>query len=205
MALRSLGIPCTQDDVWPEIARASHMGGRRARTQLLARAALERQLDALIVQCRDPWTTLARCLQHDVRVILNHRAPTGAGGHYSVLVALEAAAVVLHDPLLGPERRVDRDELLSSWQAGPEVTGRVLVALARPTPGSACSVCGSALPRTTTCVHCESAVGLQPAAALGCVVADCAGRGWTQVFCPRCDWGMAGLPPAGTADAVKQE
>jgi hypothetical protein len=200
MALRSLGVACSQEEVWPAVSRPGGRGVRRARTLLLCREALRRGLEAVIVQARHPWEALRRCGEQAGRCILHHRtSPTATGGHYSVLVGVDEEAVVVHDPLAGPARRLARDEFLALWRPSlPEVAGHVFVALARGSPAdksASCPRCGAAWPGAAACPWCRTPFALPPAV-LGCVADGCRERTWGRVFCPSCDGGLtAVLPP----------
>jgi hypothetical protein len=201
MALRSLGVPCSQAEVWPAVSRPGAGGVRRARTVLLCREAQRRGLAAVIVQARHPWEALRRAAAGPARLLLNHRAsPGGAGGHYSVLVGVEEDAVVVHDPLAGPARRMAREEFLALWRpARPEVVGHVFVALTRGSAAAAdCPLCGAAVPTTAVCPWCRGAVPLQPGV-LGCAADACRERLWNQVFCPGCDGGVTAVAPPARA------
>src|SRR5262245_49511442 len=76
MVYRSLGIVAHQREVWQRIARMGHRGQPRGHTKQIAQEALGRGLAALIVQARDPWLAVSRCLAQSsqpVRIIVNHR------------------------------------------------------------------------------------------------------------------------------------
>jgi hypothetical protein len=203
MALRSLGVACSQAEVWPAISCRGWGGARRARTLLLCREALRRGLEAAIVQARRPWEALRRCGAWPGRCILNHRASAaGCGGHFTVLVAVEEAAVVVHDPLAGPARRLARDEFLALWRPSPpEVAGHIFIALARGPSPAACPRCGTACP-AAACPWCRTTFALPPAV-LGCVADGCGERTWERVFCPRCDGGLTSVtfPPTASHGA----
>src|SRR5262249_22919834 len=117
-----------------------------------------------------------------------------SAGHYSVLVDLADDYVILHDPQLGPDRRVLLYDLLKLWQprfAGGEITGNVLVAFANTAPtASSCATCGTVIPESIRCPGCQARIPLHPAAVLGCVQSDCSARTWELIFCPTCDAGL---------------
>jgi hypothetical protein len=150
-------------------------------------------LAAAVVQARAPWRALWRCAEGQVRVILNHRLhPYSPWGHYSVLVGVDGAHAVLHDPELAPSRRVPREELLLLWSPiAPvcEIAGYTLVAVAarRRRRSPRCPACGMVVPGAIACPTCGRPVPLRPAAALGCVVEGCPERLWAAVSCPHCD------------------
>jgi hypothetical protein len=140
---------------------------------------------------------LQRCADPAVRIILNHRlSQEQLAGHYTVLVGISDREIVVHDPLLGPQRRLGRDEFLKLWQpAGYQVIGRVFLAVAESSPAvSSCSRCGLLLPDTVVCPCCKESISLRPASVLGCGGKRCEARTWDQVFCPGCDWGTAQFP-----------
>ncbi len=202
MAYRSLGIRQSQDMIWEQISQADASGRRVARTYLLARNALHHGLAALVLRAQPSRDAFTRWLDAGVRIILNHRLQADAPwGHYSVLVATEPAAVTVHDPQLGPDRRLAWPELLALWEplpGGSEIGGRILVAVARRHAGAplaaGCSSCGTALPREVTCPRCRSRIPLEPQAVLGCAAAACLQRTWETLFCPYCDLACTTLP-----------
>jgi hypothetical protein len=216
MAYRSLGLKCSQDEIWSRIALGAVDGQRSVRTSRLAADALGRRLSALTLQARDPWTALRRGADHGLRMILNQRGVAGsASGHFTVLVAIDERTAVLHDPELGPDRQLGRSTLLSLWSGDlghPEITGNVFVALAAsPAKTPACSVCWAPIPTSIACPQCQTVIVLEPAVALGCVDASCAGRSWSKIFCPECDAGIRELgsvaahpggPSAGTGPVL---
>ena len=192
MVYRSLGIGGTQQELWERIARRDRHGTRAARTHLLAHDALKHGLSALIVQASDPWRVLRQCAAARICVILNHRLKTDSPlGHYTVLLGLEDRHVILHDPQFGPQRRLDRDQLLRLWlplPQGSEIPGNTLVAFSRSGSESAdCPACSTGMPPSIPCPGCRSAIPLRPAAVLGCVAESCPGRLWRRLFCPDCD------------------
>jgi hypothetical protein len=203
MVYRSFDIPCSQAEVWPHIARMGASGEPTAPAHRLAADALRRGLGALVVKARDPMAILKRGLASSLRMILNHRIHFDSlGGHYTVLVDLVDDFVILHDPQLGPERRVLQYDLLKLWQpqhAGAEITGNVLVAFAQTaTAPSSCATCGTMIPESIRCPSCQSQIPLHPAAALGCVQSDCPARTWELIFCPTCDAGLPDLSGSAT-------
>jgi hypothetical protein len=191
MVYRSLGIECAQQEIWEKVARPER-GGRRARTYLLAADALERGLAALVVQARQPWAILERCVARGVRLILNQRIQLDSpAGHYTVLVSINETEAILHDPATGPNQTVSREDLLKLWEANwgrCEIVGEVLVAVAqKPAECVACAECGTMPPPHVECPRCRKQVVLEPSAALGCVVLNCPQRLWKYLYCPSCD------------------
>lgn len=196
MVYHSLGLTCTQAEVWPDIAREDRYGNRFARTYLLAADALRRGLAATTLQVRDPWQTLERLLSRDIRVILNHRLSRSLpAGHFTVLVHIEPAHLVVHDPQYGPERRLEREEFLSLWRPGwgtRDVAGHVLVAVSQPQlDPERCRHCSAAVAASVACPACGKTVPLSPSRALGCADANCRERTWQRVYCPHCDHALA--------------
>jgi hypothetical protein len=196
MVYRSLGIVETQQDIWPRVACLAWDGRRKARTRLLCQDALAHNLEAMIVQARQPWPLLQRCTNAGWRVILHHQPRVGAGeGHYSVLLDMTELEIVVHDPQAGPERHWQRDDFLAAWgPGGVEVPGYVLVVITASSPSQlSCPVCGQGGADTVSCCNCRQTVQLRPEGTLGCLRPDCAGRLWERVFCPTCDWGMTSV------------
>lgn len=193
MVYRSLKIPSSQADVWPHVARPNALGENCAHTHLLASDARRRGLGAVILEARRPLDALDWCGQDELRVILNHRSnPTTWRGHYSVLAAVDAANVVLHDPQFGPCRTETREAFAWLWQPdlhpANEISGNVLIALA-PETGTRwnCPDCDQETTESLRCNGCGAEVRLRPARALGCTRMECERRIWRRVFCPSCD------------------
>ena len=192
MVYRSLGRNVAQAEIWPKISKRNRFGSLASTTHLMAQDASSRGFAALAIQARHPLQVLRVCRQRGVRAIVNHRfqqdAPTG---HYSVVVAVGADGVVLHDPYLGPERRLPHAELLELWQPrypDAEIMGNVLIGIAaEPQAAVSCAECGTAIPESVECPSCGKLVALQPAALIGCVAADCAARMWNYLCCSSCD------------------
>src|SRR5262245_38563656 len=133
MVYRSLGVDHDQKRIWDAIASRNAHGHACSRAQALAADALRHGLSALVVQVRDPWLVLERCIRQSIRVIINHAPePKSSRGHYSALVALDDECVVLHDPTYGPNRTLTRKEFLQLWNPSSgvsEILGQVLIAL----------------------------------------------------------------------------
>jgi hypothetical protein len=213
MIYRSFGIERRQDEIWPAIATQSSRGRRCARAQSLVMDARRCGLDGLVVQARDPWVILERCLDQSVRVILNHATDEASGaGHFSVLRALTPGSIVVHDPYVGPDRTLARDEFLRLWNprsSRREILDQVLIAISdTPSGVGPCPLCSVLAGDEFTCPNCGRAVVLQPLAVLRCLTDWCPMRNWELVFCPYCDqhWSdglssarvrAAATPPAG--------
>ena len=192
MVYQSLGMVHDQREIWQRVSMPDGSGGRKAATHRLAADARACGFDALIVQAEEPWTTLERCLDRGIRVILNHRLAANCGwGHYSVLIAQDGDRIVLHDPQFGPWRCLWRHELLQLWRAAgarSEIAGQVLVAVAAPGAGQVdCEECRIPISTTHRCSGCRRPISLAPAEALGCLQPDCAAATWRLLFCPHCD------------------
>ncbi|WP_435015773.1 cysteine peptidase family C39 domain-containing protein [Tundrisphaera sp. TA3] len=200
MAYRALGREADQARVWTEIARTTEVGLVAARSFELAAHALALGLDAATVRARDPWTSLRACGEGPGVALLNHRTtPSGRGGHFSVLVSADDDGVVIHDPRVGPGRRLGRREFLALWSPDGrpgEIAGHVLVAIAAPSgPAPDCPSCRAPMPATIACPSCRFAIPARPAYALGCARWGCPGRLWDRLHCPRCDAGAIGDAP----------
>jgi hypothetical protein len=204
MVYRSLGLICTQSEIWQRISR----GQRSARTYQLAADALTQGFAALVIQARDPWSLLQRCARPGVRAVINQRLRRGdRRGHFTVLVAIDGDQVRLHDPQLGPERQVSRADMTELWQPGfgAEITGNILVAFARlgacgtEAATIVCDLCGSESIEPMTCPGCKAQLTLQPAAVLGCVKPECRQRTWSRIHCPHCDRAISNLPERAAA------
>jgi hypothetical protein len=192
MVYRSLGVESSQHRLWEQIARPDSGGTRAARTHLLAASAMRHGLASVCLEASRPWLVLQHLASRGVRAVLNHRLRPGSPlGHYTVLVGIDGGQAILHDPQLGPDRRLARDDLLALWRPADddsEVAGHVLVAIGPPeTRAAACRVCTAAIPASTTCPRCRSEVPLRPGVALGCGHQKCPGRLWKRLFCPYCD------------------
>ena len=214
MVYRSLGKQVPQAEIWPLIAKKNRFGSVASTTHLMALHALSQGFSAVAIQARHPLDVLRICRDAGIRAILNQRPrPEVATGHFTVLVDIDDKAVVVHDPALGPSRRMSHAELMQLWQpasADSEILGNVLIGIAaNPAPISACEFCGTAMPPATDCPQCGKPVGLSPAALLGCLRDGCIARMWNYVACPHCDFlfqetGQAAAQTPGTEAAVEK-
>ena len=139
----------------------------------MAQDALSQGLHALAIQLRHPLQALRFCRESGIRAILNHRlnrnSPTG---HYTVLVDIDDANVLLHDPFFGPWRRLAHAQLMELWQPrfpNSEIAGNVIIGItpANPPEVTACEFCRTRM-LAGRCPSCKKPVGLQPVALLGC-------------------------------------
>jgi hypothetical protein len=207
MVYRSFGKDIPQAKIWPAIAKENRFGSLASTTHLMAQDALSQGFHALAIQARHPLQALRFCRESGIRAILNHRlnrnSPTG---HYTVLVDIDDANVLLHDPFFGPSRRLSHAELLELWQPrfpNSEIAGNVIIGIAaNPPEVTACELCRTQMLPNVECPSCKKPVGLRPAALLGCLSGTCIARMWNYICCPFCDstWTLA-LPAAqlGTA------
>lgn len=192
MVYRSLGIERGQLQIWAAIRGMNRRGFYCARAQSIAADAIQSGLHAMVIQVRDPWVVLERCMQHSVRAIINHVPKSDSGaGHYSVLTAFNDEQVVLHDPSLGPNRILSRSEFLQLWNPRApttEIVNQVLVAISdSATVLDQCPLCDGKASDRATCRSCNRPVVLQPLAILGCLTDWCPMRAWERFFCPWCD------------------
>jgi len=192
MVYRSFGIECNQDQIWRGICGKSLQGRLCARAQSLAATMLQSGLQALMLQVRDPWLVLERCVQQSVRVIINHVSePKSGGGHFSVLAGLGDDEVIIHDPSLGPNRTLTRSAFLQLWNPRAlttEIPDQILIAIAKSTSKlGPCPLCDHIARDSFRCPSCQRSVSLQPLAILGCLSDHCPMRAWEQIFCPFCD------------------
>lgn len=197
MVYRRLGRPCDQEAVWDRLEKAGFADRSGTRARGLARDAEQQGLRVLIVQVRDPWLVLERCLAQGVEAVLNHRLESDSlTGHYSVLVGLEEDHVQIHDPFLGPDRKLAREEFLRLWNplpGPPLLPGQILLAIApMPLNASACTLCEKTCITEAACPACRQTLSLALGSILGCLANGCPMRGWEQVFCPACDHGWSG-------------
>ena len=207
MVYRSLGMEVPQSQIWPAIAKANRFGDIGSTTHLMVRDALSRGFDAVAIQARHPWYVLRICRDAGIRAILNHRlhAET-AGGHYTVMADIGEEDVTLHDPFIGPHRRLSRAELMELWEVRPnsEIAGNTLIAIAARQPAeAACEICGAPIPASVACPQCGDPVVLKPARVLGCISMACIVRLWHYVCCPSCDYmfNLSAAPPQEAAEA----
>lgn len=154
MVYRSFGFEADQSAIWNELQA---MNGsvetlrNRARSVDLTRHALQakipsnsRSLSAIPVRLADPWAALqgfASIMEGGIRLILNIRTSIdSASGHYSVCSGFDVnrQTVLLHDPQLGPNRPVSREELLELWtpfvkipRSQNEISGNIALLFAK--------------------------------------------------------------------------
>jgi hypothetical protein len=209
MVYESFGKKLPQEDIWPRIAKPNRFGGVSSPAHLIAVDALGQGLSAVVMQARHPTHVLHICRDAGIRVILNHRLqPGSAAGHFTVLVDIDDNCVTLHDPFFGASQRVAQADLLRLWlPASPqsEVLGNVLIAIAaEPGPPLTCEFCHTMIPPRLACPQCKQAVGLRPAAPLGCLREGCISRMWNYICCPSCDyvWTFSEAPASADEPAA---
>jgi hypothetical protein len=211
MVYRSFGRTVPQSEIWPKISKQNRFGSVASTTHLMAQDALNRGYAALAIQARHPLQVLQLCAANGIRAVLSHRLKDQAStGHYTVLVGLDSESVVLHDPLLGPSRRVSHAELLDLWRPrypNAEITGEILIGITdKPGAVPPCRLCKTAIPPGVGCPNCHKPVPLQPAVLLGCVGVGCAARMWNYVCCPFCDFAWSfGVLPAGAPSGSESD
>jgi hypothetical protein len=194
MVYRSLGKEVPQAEIWPAIAKQNRFGSIASTTYLMAQDASKRGFASVALQARHPLQVLRLCRDAGIRAILNHRSQQdSASGHYSVFVDLDEKSVVLHDPFVGPSRRVPNAELLELWQprvTNSEIIGNMMIAIAGPaTPAiPVCEFCHTPIPPKVDCPRCKQPIGLRPQVPLGCVNNACIARMWNYICCPMCDY-----------------
>ena len=196
MVYKSFGMAIPEAEIWPLIAKPNRFGSVSSTTHLMARHAISQGLNAVAIQARHPIQVLRLCRENGVRAILNHRVHAGASsGHFSVLADIDDRNVVLHDPLFsaapGAVRRMSHAELLQLWRplsTTTEILGNVVIGIAGAAATPACEFCHTAIPSRVDCPRCRKAVGLEPAAMLGCIRDGCIARMWNCVCCPFCDF-----------------
>lgn len=192
MVYRSFGKEVTQEELFPKITGRSLRGAIHAKTYLLCRDALGNGFLGLVVSAREPWKLLQNAKRPGTRTIVNHRiAEDSPAGHYSVVVDVDEDGIVLHDPRLGPERRVARDAFLRLWQPhGPrsEIAGyTAVVVTSNPMALHSCPNCSTMVPMAATCEQCKKVIPIHPGLVLGCALPGCGERTWAKLFCPYCD------------------
>lgn len=185
-------ITATQAEIFARIAKPNRFGQSSCSVHLMVKDALSRGLTAVAIQAPHPLQALVTCRRNGIRAILNHRLrPESPAGHFSVLVGMDADNVIVHDPFVGPSRRIPYAQLLELWQPGypgSEIAGNLLIGITnRNVPSERCRGCDVPMPRSVGCPRCANPVPLAPAELLGCV-GDCLARGWTYVVCPACDF-----------------
>ncbi len=193
MVYGSLGKQFPQAQIWSAISKPNRSGQVSSTTHLMVQDARNRGFDAIAFQARHPLQALRVCREAGARAILNHRTrPDAPSGHYSVLVSIEDQDIVVHDPAVGPSRRISHGQLIELWQPrfeNAEIAGNVLIAVApaSPTPAEPCELCRTAMPPAVACPRCKEPVPLAPIGPLRCVNMACLARMWNFVVCPVCD------------------
>ncbi|QDU64580.1 hypothetical protein Pan216_54700 [Planctomycetes bacterium Pan216] len=198
MVYRSFGKECDQAQVWKRISRPASAGRWNSRTHVLADDARAQGLQSLILKLKgDPWPTVSRSLDANVRIVVNHRHKISRGGHFSVLLDVSGDHVVYHDPDDGPFRRCTKQDFLGMWRPSSlfrQVAGQVLIAISEATTGErVCEQCHAEIPYRMECPGCAGDVSLEPLVSLGCIEATCSRRGWERLHCPSCDRAIENL------------
>jgi hypothetical protein len=206
---KSFGREIPQAEIWPLISKPNRLGFVSSTTHLMTLHALGQGLSAVAIQARHPIQVLRLCRGSGIQAILNQRPRLDAdNGHYTVLVDIDDRTVVVHDPALGPSRRISHAELMQLWQPSSshsEIAGNILIGMAAdPAPVAECEFCHTRMPSAINCPNCGKPVGLNPAAMLGCIRDGCIARMWDYVACPACDFLFNEAGPA-TAEAPRAE
>jgi hypothetical protein len=193
MVYRSFGKEVPQAEIWPLIAKQNRFGSVASTTHLMALHAMSQGFSAVVIQARHPLQVLRLCREGGIRAILNQRGqPEVNTGHYTVLADIDDKNVIVHDPSLGPSRRMSYAELLQLWQpqsSASEIASNVVIGIAaEPIAIPACEFCHTEIPSKVDCPKCKKAVGLTPATLLGCIRNGCIARMWNYVCCPSCDF-----------------
>lgn len=205
MVYKSFGKEVPQAEIWSKIAKPNRFGIVSSTTHLMALDAISQGLSAVIVQARHPIQVLRLCHEGGIRAILNQRpSPDASSGHFTVLADIDDKFVVVHDPAVGPSRRLSHAELLQLWRplsSNSEILGNVVIGIAaEPLAIPACEFCHTSIPANIDCPRCKKSVGLAPAALLGCIQDGCIARLWNFVACPSCDF-VWSFNEAGTSNA----
>jgi hypothetical protein len=205
MVYKSFGKEVEQAEIWPLIAKENRFGSVASTTHLMALHAISQGLSAVVIQARHPLQVLRLCREWGIRAIINQRLQSDVSfGHYTVLVDIDDKNVVVHDPALGPSRRISHAELLQLWQpqsSQSEILGNVVIGItAEPVAIPACEFCHAPMPSKVDCPRCGKPVGLSPAAVLSCIRDGCIARMWNYVACPSCDF-MWSFNEQGTSTA----
>jgi hypothetical protein len=197
MVLRSLEVECSRAEIWAEASQSSGRG-RRGSTRKLGHSARRRGLASLAIECRN-LQPIDNCLNADVRVIVNCRLGLSSRlGHYLVVVGWDRECAVVHDPAVGPNRRISAAAFTLLWLVRPpeaETPGGLLLAVGRDAGEGTkiCDLCNSPCRGRATCPRCRTRFSLEPWGALHCATRDCPRRNWRRVFCPECDAGIEEL------------
>jgi hypothetical protein len=210
MVYRSFGLELTQQQLWPNITGRNPRGTIHAKSFLLCRDALSRGFLGLVLKAQSPWELLLRTRQPGTQVIVNHRVNREtAAGHYSVVVACNQDEVTLHDPRMGPDRKIPKAEFLELWQPNTprsEITGNIAIVITKNLSDvQMCATCQNLMPPAYVCATCKRTVPLQPSRALGCLSARCGGRLWSTLFCPYCDSPVEKLDSWNPAALLKSQ
>ncbi|MFK7768199.1 MAG: C39 family peptidase [Mariniblastus sp.] len=191
MAYRKCGLNASQEEIWKSVAHC-YNGYYRAHTHHLAQDAIARGLSAAIIQTHKPWETLEACWRNNISVVVNHRLNHDSNeGHYSLFAGFREDQVRLHDPLLGPNVEMTREQMQKLWlpsSPDSEIAGNVLIAISdRDSEPAVWSHCNQIFEDAVVCSNCNHNVSLKPVHSLGCTQENCKQRLWWRIFCPSCD------------------
>jgi len=194
MVYDSFGIRTSQQDIWPRISVPDSEGDKYSLTYLLCADVIKQGLHGIIIQAKNPWKILKLCNENSIEAILLHRLEADSPcGHFTVLVDVDDQIVTLHDPEKGPNRKVERNEMLDLWRKkgkNCEIEDDVLIAISKNDSGkTSCPLCGTIIPQSTRCHNseCNMDIPLQPFEVLGCIKNSCPERTWEYINCPYCD------------------
>lgn len=135
MVLRTFGFEADQQQLWNALRKAPAPGKPfRIETFRLAAYAEEIGLAVRLGRLANPADFVQKLdISKGYQMILNHRIRRESGlGHFTVFEKWEPSlqSVFVHDPQIGPSRKIPLPELLELWTrtAPPcEITGNVAV------------------------------------------------------------------------------
>jgi len=189
------GLSGDQKSIWSRVRTPDKSGNFfYSMTHALCSDALDQGLHAVTFRAQDPIKALKACKDKSMTAILNHLLSNKSNiSHFTVLVDVKYATVVVHDPWSGPSKKIGKSELLGLWQSSPpEITGNILIAFSNTTEAAEpCNSCGDRIPATTSCSNCNNNVPLDPTGVLGCIREGCPNRNFIVIICPYCNEGLS--------------
>ena len=189
MILRAHNKLADQTEIWEAL---KFPDGKGMSAYRMTNYFLERKLLALAVIAKNPLALLDICSEKNIHVVLLCRPlPETTHGHFMVLVGTDAINVTVHDPDLGPNRKIERSVLLELCEPdieflAPQLRVMILVA-SKDDQRSLCAVCNNER-STVKCIFsgCGFEIPLAFSTVIGCITPSCSGSNVERVICPKC-------------------
>jgi len=191
MVLRSFKKMAKQGPIWAQLREAGPLGKQHIRSISVARYLTMRKLVTTVIRVKDVPKAVRTIAATELRTILVHHREAGSNeGHFTVLLSATDDDVVVHDPFVGPSRRIrfaELEQLMTPSAAGDEISPRIFITVSEHAAHGLCHRCATPLPTMIKCRECGLENAVADPSCLGCVEAACEERLFECVICQHCD------------------